>query len=120
MSSRPRVWRLRLRHIMEAAAKIRGYSEGMTFEQFSAASMVVDAVIRNLEVIGEAARHIPLDVEEAYPQVPWADMRAMRNILAHEYESVDLSVVWDTIRNDLPPLVPLLQAVLEANDLPDR
>ena len=117
MSSRRRQWKFRLRHIIDAVNKIDQYTEGMTFEQFRSDSKTVDAVVRNLEVIGEASRHIPAWVEEVHPEVPWADMRAMRNVLTHEYERVDLSVVWDTLQSNLPPLVPLLQAILEAEDI---
>ncbi len=119
MSSRPRKWRFRLRHIIEAISKIRDYTQGMTLEQFCVNYMVQDAVIRNFEVIGEAARYVPPEVEESHPEVAWGRMRAMRNILAHEYDNVDLAVVWDAIQHDLPPLVPLLQAVLDADDLPE-
>lgn len=118
MSSKPRKWTFRLRHIVEAVDRIQRYVEGMSFPQFLADSRTTDAVLRNLEIIGEAARYVPDEAVAAYPQVPWAEMRAMRNVVAHEYERVNLPTIWDTIQDDLPPLLPLLQAVLEAEDLP--
>ncbi|MGE5504801.1 MAG: DUF86 domain-containing protein, partial [Actinomycetota bacterium] len=72
----------------------------------------VDAVIRNLEVMGEAAKRVPPYVTEKYPQVPWARMSEMRNILVHEYHSVDPSIIFDSVRHDLPPLVAPLKALL--------
>ena len=113
MSSRPRRWRFRLRHIIEAVEKVRSYVEGMSLEEFLADSKTSDAVLRNLEIIGEAARLVPEEITNRYSQVPWTDMRAMRNVVAHEYDRVNLPTIWDAIHNDLPPLVPLLQQVLE-------
>ena len=113
MSSRPRRWRFRLRHIIEAVERIQIYVEGMSLEEFLTDSKSSDAVLRNLEVIGEAAHLVPEEVTARYTNVPWADMRAIRNIVAHEYDRVNLPTIWETIQNDLPPLVPLLQQVLE-------
>lgn len=113
MSSRPRRWRFRLRHIIEAVEKIQGYVNGMSLEEFLEDPKTSDATLRNLEIIGEAARLVPEYVTSRHQQVPWADMRAMRNIVAHEYDRVNLSTVWDTVHNDLPPLVPLLLQLLE-------
>ena len=70
-------------------------------------------MIRNFEIIGEAARYVPLHIETDYPQVPWRQTRAMRNELIHGYFSIDLAIIWDSIQQDLPPLVPMLQQVLE-------
>ena len=113
MSSRPRRWRFRLRHIIDAIEKIHDYVGGMSLEAFLADSKTSDATLRNLEIIGEAARLVPEQIASRHQQVPWAEMRAMRNIVAHEYDRVNLQTIWDTIQNDLPPLVPLLQQVLE-------
>jgi len=113
MSSRPRRWRFRLRHIIEAVEKIQDYVGGMSLVEFLTDSKTSDATLRNPEIIGEAARLVPEQVAGRYQQVPWADMRAMRNIVAHEYDRVNLHTIWDTIQNDLPPLVPLLRQVLE-------
>ena len=111
MSSRPRRWRFRLRHIIEAVEKIQHYVEGMSLEEFLADSRTSDAVLRNLEIIGEATRLVPEEITASYHQVPWAAMRALRNIVAHEYDRVNLHTVWDTIQYDLAPLIPLLQQV---------
>ena len=113
MSSRPRRWKFRLRHKIEALEKVGNYVEGMSLQEFLVDSKTSDAVLRNLEIIGEAARLVPEKVTSQYSEVPWADMLALRNVVAHEYDRVNLSTIWDAIHNDLPPLVPQLQRVLE-------
>lgn len=70
------------------------------------------AVVRTLEIIGEAARHIPAGLRRRYPQVPWNDMVVMRNKLIHEYFGVDLEVLWRTAREDLPPLCEAIRRML--------
>ena len=102
MSSRPRRWRFRLRHILEALEKIQDYVKGMSLEEFLADTRTSDAVLRNLEIVGEAARLVPEEVTARYHLVPWADMRAMRNIVAHEYDRVDLRTIWEAVQQDRP------------------
>jgi uncharacterized protein with HEPN domain len=85
----------------------------MSYEAFLGNRLVIDAVVRNLEVIGEAARHIPDDVQTRFPDVPWVEMKGMRNILIHEYFGVSLEIVWKTVRENLPPVEPMLRKVLK-------
>jgi uncharacterized protein with HEPN domain len=73
----------------------------------------IDAVIRNLEVIGEAATYIPEEIKVKYSEIPWAKMRGIRNLLIHEYFGVDIDVVWETIQKDLEPLKELLGNIKE-------
>lgn len=84
----------------------------MSREGFHQDPKTIDAVVQNFTVIGEAVRHIPGEVQAAHRGVPWAAMRGMRNAMVHEYHRIDVGVVWQTIQEDLPPLVPLLEAVL--------
>jgi uncharacterized protein with HEPN domain len=72
----------------------------------------LDAVIKNLAVIGEAAGRVPADLTETNPQIPWSRMRGMRNVVVHEYFGIDNDVLWGTVTDDLKPLVPLLTALL--------
>ncbi|WP_238456542.1 HepT-like ribonuclease domain-containing protein [Desulfotruncus arcticus] len=97
---------------MESITKIQRYTEDLTFEGFAANSMIIDAVVRNLEIIGEAANHIPDDILSMYPEVPWFEMKGMRNIMAHEYFRVDLKIVWMTIRESLPSLVSIIKRII--------
>jgi uncharacterized protein with HEPN domain len=108
----PRDWRLRLQDILDAAAKIARYTDGFDFETFAADDRTADAVTRNLEIIGEAARSIPGSVRARHPDVPWRLMRDMRNVLIHDYPGVDLEVVWRTINDDLPPTLARLREIL--------
>jgi len=98
--------------ILDAIAKIDRYVEGLTFEQFQSDEKTLDAVVRNLEVIGEAVRHLAAATDELPESIPWADIAGMRNILIHEYFSVDVRIIWHTISSDLPTLRLGLQQLL--------
>ena len=108
-----REWRFRLEDILSAAERILEYTQGMDAKTFAQDQRTVDAVIRNLEIIGEAARHIPPEVKEKFPELPWEEMRAMRNMLIHEYFGVDLWIIWQTIQQDVPSLIHQIRHVLQ-------
>jgi len=93
-----------LRHILEAIGKIESYLSDATFESFSENDMMVDAVVRELEIIGEAARNLSDELCGKNPDIPWAKIKGMRNVLIHEYFGVDLKIVWDTYKKNLPEL----------------
>jgi uncharacterized protein with HEPN domain len=82
------------------------------FERFAGDDLLLDAVVRNLEIIGEAARHIPETVRRRYPEVPWKRVVGLRNIVVHEYFAVDVEIVWTIIRENLPALEDALQKML--------
>jgi uncharacterized protein with HEPN domain len=84
----------------------------MTFEQLVQDRRTIDAVVRNLIVISEAAGHIPEEVRASTPEIPWDDMRALRNFVVHEYFGVSEKVLWETVRQDLPSVTEPLQRVL--------
>lgn len=109
-----RDWRFRVRDILAAVAAVASYTDGMTFEEFVADRRTRDAVVRNLMTMGESVRWIPDVVLDDHPDVPWRLMRGVRNVVVHEYFGVDDTILWQTVRGDLPPLVPLLEAVLES------
>ena len=117
MSSKPRRWKLRIRHILEAIAENLRYTAGMTFEQFGSDPKTLKAVVWNLTMIGEAARHVPAEVESAYPEIPWTKIRGMRNHIVHGYDVIDWEIVWTVVYEDLPPLVPILERIL--NESPE-
>lgn len=108
-----REWRLRIEDILEAIRRIEQYTDGMQYEQWQEDQKTVDAVVRNIEIIGEAAKHVPLEVQMSFPAVPWGKMRGIRNVLIHEYLGVDVEILWQTIREDLPPLTPMLMSLLK-------
>lgn len=112
----PRRWSERVRDILDAIAEIQAFIKGMDFAAFETDIKTMKAVELNFIVIGEAASHIPDSVQAGHPEIPWSSMRAMRNRLVHVYFSVDPSIVWDTIQNDILPLVPPLNALLDQVD----
>ncbi len=93
-----------LRHMLAAIEKIDRYLTGMDYEAFAANDMMIDAVVREPEIIGEAARNLSAPFIEEHPEIPWRRIKAMRNVLIHQYFGVDLKVVWDTCRSNLPQL----------------
>lgn len=108
----PRDWRLRIQDMLEAIERIQDYTAGMNAVDFCADRKTIDAVIRNLEVIGEAARHVPDEIVAQYPELPWEEMRGMRNILIHEYFGVSVPILWHTVTANLPLLAPKLCELL--------
>ncbi len=98
--------------IIAAINSIEAYTKGLTYEDFVSDKKTVDAVIRNLEVIGEATKQVPLGVRQKYPKVPWRDMAGMRDKLIHGYFGVQLNVVWKTIKERLPEVQPLVVEAL--------
>jgi uncharacterized protein with HEPN domain len=92
-----------VRHIRDAIARIETYT-AQGREAFFANTMVQDAVIRNLEVIGEAVRSLPPDLQRRHPEIPWWSITALRNVLIHEYFGVDLEIAWRVVQRRLPAL----------------
>ena len=95
---------LYLQDIIDSIEKIEEYTRGISFEEFSKNSEKIDAVVRNFEIIGEAARNISQEFIDQYPNIPREKMISMRNKILHEYFGVDTETVWKTITEDLPML----------------
>ena len=90
--------------MLDALRKIRLYTEGMTYSSFLRDERTVDAVVRNLEVLGEAARQLPEEFASGHPDVPWRKIAGLRNRVVHDYFGLDLDIVWRIIQSDLVPL----------------
>jgi uncharacterized protein with HEPN domain len=108
----PREWAFRVQDILDAIAKIRRFVSDVDFEAFENDEELIDAVVHNLTVIGEAANHVPSDVTSRNAEIPWRQMIDLRNFSVHAYWNLRPSVIWDTIQNDLPPLVAPLRKLL--------
>jgi uncharacterized protein with HEPN domain len=105
--------RLYLEDIVASCDKIGRYTIGLSFELFSANEQLVDAVARNLEVIGEAAKWVPEQVRSSYPDVHWRKMAGLRDVISHGYFGIDLQLVWDVIQRDVPTARAKVAAILQ-------
>lgn len=109
----PRNWRIRISDVLECIEHITAYTQDMTQSEFQADQKTIDAVLRNLEIIGEAARHVPETITKKHPDIPWEEMRAIRNIVVHEYFGVNLNIIWHTTQVNLPSIVDKLEEILK-------
>ncbi len=96
--------RLYVNGILDAIEKIESYCENASYETFSQNRMMIDAVLRNFEIIGEAAKNIPLEIKQNYPDVDWKGVAGLRDVLIHAYPTVNLNVIWDIIENKISSL----------------
>ncbi len=108
----PRDYKVYLEDILQAIEKIRGYTAGLSFASFQSDSKTFDAVVRNLEIIGEATKNIPERVRDTNPQIEWKKVAGLRNILTHEYFGVDAEIIWDIIQNKLRGLEKVARRIL--------
>lgn len=101
-----------LKDILQAFANASQFLEGLSYEEFIADRKTISAVIRELEIVGEATKQIPISIRKKYPKIPWSDMAGMRDKLIHFYFGVDLEIVWETVKVRIPELEPLIKDVL--------
>jgi uncharacterized protein with HEPN domain len=102
-----------LRDMLENAEKALSFVQGMDYDGFCTDDKAVYAVIRAFEIIGEAARQIPENVRQSHPEIQWREIAAMRNKLTHEYFGVNTKVIWRTVHEDLPVIIPLVKKMLK-------
>jgi uncharacterized protein with HEPN domain len=98
--------------ILLAARDVRSYVEGFDFERFKESELHQDAVVRKLEVVGEAAKRISEEMKGSTPGIPWRQISGMRDRLIHEYFRIDLQEVWDTVQNGIPDLIARVEPLI--------
>ena len=109
----PRDYRLQIDDILNAIGRIKAYVQGMSYDAFSTDSKTQDAVVRNLEIIGEAARTIPEDLKVRKNIIDWRKFIGLRNVLIHEYFGISLPIVWDVISNKLGELEVACEEIIK-------
>ena len=107
-----------LQDIIDSCDRAPSFVAGVSIEQFQENSEKVYAVVRAVEIIGEAARHIPKSLREQYPAIPWSKATGIRDRVVHDYFEVDLPIIWKTVHQDLPALRRSVQAMID--DLSSR
>ena len=107
-----REWRFYIQDMLRFAENVQAYSNGLDQEQFEADSLKYDAILRNLELIGEAARHVPDQVRRDHQGIPWRQLVATRNRLIHGYLGIDNDTLWSIVADDIPTLVEDVRALL--------
>lgn len=111
-----RSWQLYLQDMVRFGDKVMHYLEGVDRSTFTANEVVYDAVLRNLELIGEAASHVPPPARAMYPSIAWRQIVATRNRLIHGYLGLDDDTLWSIVQDDIPPMLAQLRAALGASD----
>ncbi len=104
-------YRVYIEEILEAIQQIESYTLNMSYEDFARNRMVLDAVLRNLEIIGEAVKNIPYDAKKKYRSIEWKKIAGLRDILIHEYFGIDVEIIWDIVKNKVPQLKMLLKQI---------
>jgi uncharacterized protein with HEPN domain len=102
--------------IVEAIEKIERFTDKMSYEEFIEDEKTVDAVLRNFEVIGEAAKNVPEEIRQEHSHVPWPEMAGMRDKLIHGYATIDLRIVWTTVQEEIPSLARQIEGLRDELD----
>ena len=108
-----REWKLFVEDILESIELVESYVANMNFDDFKNDRKTIDAVVRNLEIIGEAARNISDEIKNKYQNVDWKGMIGLRNRIAHRYFGINLTIIWEILKQELPPLKEKMKQIKE-------
>ncbi len=106
--------KIRLRHMLDAAREARSFIQEQSRKDLDLSRMLVLALVKDIEIVGEAAARVSEDVQRSHPDIPWSDIVGMRHRLIHAYFEINLDILWQTVVTDLPPLIVSLEKVLPA------
>ena len=107
-----RDWKLLFEDMLVSISRIQKYTENISFDDFIKSQMVIDAVVRNIEILGEASKNFPEDVQERYVDIPWKKLNGIRNRIVHAYFGIDATIIWYIIVNELSSLKDSIQRAL--------
>jgi uncharacterized protein with HEPN domain len=113
-----RTFRDYVKDILTSFEETQEFTRAMEFDAFARDRKTINAVVRSLEVMGEAAKRIPVEIREEYREIPWKGLTGMRDKLIHEYSGVDLEIVWGVVKTELPPLKPLFDRMVRDLEKP--
>ena len=108
-----REWELFLKDVDKSINRVIEYTGGMDREEFFRDYKTFDAVMRNLEIIGEAIKHIPVDIRETYEEIEWKKIAGLRDIVIHHYFGIDEDIIWDVVANKVPELKPQIEIIIK-------
>jgi uncharacterized protein with HEPN domain len=109
-----RDYRVYLSDILQAFHDASQFLEGISYEEFIADRKTISAVVRELEIVGEATKQLPISIRKKYPDIPWSDMAGMRDKLIHFYFGVDMEIVWETVKVRIPKLEGLIEDAIKS------
>lgn len=104
-----RDWKILFEDVIESISKIEEYTANLSYDDFEGNNLITDAVVRNIEIIGEASKNIPAEVQNKFSDIPWKKLRGIRNRIVHDYFDIDRTIIWHVVTNELSPLKKALQ-----------
>ncbi|MDP2366027.1 MAG: DUF86 domain-containing protein [Ignavibacteria bacterium] len=112
-----RDWKILIEDIIESIKKIEEYTTDLSYDDFESNNLITDAVVRNIEIIGEASKNIPGEIQSLFNDIPWQKLRGIRNRIVHDYFDVDRKIIWFIVTNELAAIKKALQSHLHERNL---